>query len=564
MLRDLRVKNFALIDEVEINFTEGLNVLTGETGAGKSIIVGALEMLLGGRASTDVIRSDKSSAYIEAVFAPANIREVNKILSQSGIETEGEIILLTREIKLNGRNISRINGQLATLGMIRRICQYFVDIHGQHKHQSLLNAKLHLQLLDEYITGDIAEIKDKIKEYFTEINDIEADLNNKNIDEKEKSRRLDLLNHQIREIKEAGLKEGEYKDLKEKYNKLNNMEEIYKITGNIYEKINGENYNNISVLDIMGDLISELKTIKQYDSRIQDFFENLENIFYQLQDMAFEIKNYNQTLEYNREELVKIEERIDLINTLKRKYGDNVKEILDYLQELEQEVNELESRDKLIIKLKEKKEKLILKYEKQAQILSKIRKEQAKKLEKNIKNELKDLAMENTLFKIDFAEKNVSEDGTDKVEFLIRTNPGEDLKSLVNIASGGELSRIMLALKTIIAEIDKVDTLIFDEVDKGVGGKTAQKMAEKMVKISKKRQIICITHLPQIASMADNHIFISKKTEKGRTHTIINNLKKNEKKKELARMLGGVKMTDTTLKHAQEMLEMAEKQKNKF
>ena len=564
MLRDLRVKNFALINELEINFSQGLNVLTGETGAGKSIIIGALEMLLGARASSEVIRNEKESAYIEAIFVPLQIEKINKILLQSGIEPEDDIILLTREINLSGRNQSRINGQLATLGMVRKISQNFVDIHGQHKHQSLLNKQLHLQSLDNYINDNINNLKENIKTNFIKIKDIDNRLDNMGIDEKEKTRQLDLLNHQINEIENAELKTGEYANLKAEYNKLNNMEQIYTVTGSIHEKINGEDYNNTSVLDTLGNLMSELKGIKQYDSGLQNFYDNLENVFYQLQDLAFEINNYHQTLEYDQKSLVKIENRINLINDLKRKYGENISEILSYKDTLQKRVNELSSQDEIIKELNKKKKKFESDYYRLAKQLSNLRKKRAKELERSIINELKDLAMGNTLFKVKFKEKPASENGIDSVEFLIRPNPGEELKQLINVASGGELSRIMLALKTIIADIDKVDTLIFDEVDKGVGGKTAQKMAEKIVKISKKRQVICITHLPQIASMSDNHFFISKETIDSKTYTKINNLRRIDKKHELARMLGGVEMTETTIQHAEEMLKMAESMKEKL
>jgi len=564
MLRDLRVKNFALIEELEINFDDGLNVLSGETGTGKSIVIGALEMLLGARASSDVVRSDKKCAYIEAVFEPRQLEKINKIINQSGIETEESIILLSREIKLNGRNRCRINGQLATLGMIRKISQYFVDIHGQHQHQSLLDKKIHLQLLDDYICDDIGKLKNKIKSNYENIEEIENKLNNMEIDPKEKSRKLDLLNHQIKEIEQAKLKPGEYINLEKDYKKLNNMEQIYTVTGSIQERINGEDYNTSSILDIMGNLMSELENIKEYDSSLHNFYDDFENIFYQLQDLPYEINNYHQNLEYNQQKLIETEERINLINELKRKYGENIKEISAYKDKLQQKVDKLVSREEQIERLNKRKEKLSEEYYQQAEELTNIRTKRARELEKEIMYELRDLAMENTLFKIDFKEKSWSADGIDRIEFLIRPNPGEELKSLTDIASGGELSRIMLALKTIIADIDKVDTLIFDEVDKGVGGKTAQKMAEKMVKISRRRQVICITHLPQIASMSDNHFYISKETNGKKTQTKINNLQREGKKNELARMLGGVEITKATLKHAEEMLKMAESKKEQI
>lgn len=564
MLVDLRVKNFALIDELEINFKKGLNVLTGETGAGKSIIIGALDMLLGARASTDVIRKEKETAYIEAVYEPQELEKINQLLEQAGIEPDSEILLLSREIRLNKRNRSRINGQLATLRMIKNISKYLVDIHGQHEHQSLLDSSLHLQLLDDYIGEEIKELKGDVIDIYKEIRKIENKLSEMRVDESEKARQIDLLEFQIDEIEQAQLKPGELEELKNKYNKLSNMEEIFSVTGEIYNRLNGEDFNNQGLVDRFGHFMKEIESIKEYDNQLDNFYKQIQDIFYQLQDLGFQIRDYHEELEFNKAQLKKIEERLDLIHGLQKKYGETIEKIISYQQQLIKKKDKLVARDKLIEELNEKKQKLEEKYYDQADKLSSIRKDRAEEFEEQIMVEFDDLAMEDTIFEVKFKERKPARDGTDQIEFLISTNPGEELKPLVKIASGGELSRIMLALKTLIADIDMVDTLIFDEVDSGVGGKTAQKMAEKLTMISQRRQVICITHLPQIASMSDNHFFITKKTEAERTFTMIYSLDKKGQKEELARMLGGVKMTNTTLKHAEEMLKLAEDKKIKL
>ena len=564
MLLDLKVKNFALIEKLEINFKKGLNVLTGETGAGKSIIIGALEMLLGGRASREVIRNGKDKAYIEAVYEPEKLDLINNKLEEYGIEPDEDILLLSREIKRTGRNRSRINGQLATLSMVSNVSSYLVDIHGQHEHQSLLDVKLHLDFLDDFIGEKIISLKEKVTNKYNEIKNINKKLQEMEIDEGEKARELDLLEFQINEIENANLKTGEFKKLEKEYKKFSNAEAIFATTGMIYNDINGDDFNNNGILDKIGHFMTELDSLKEYDDKLDSFHSQMENIYYTLQDLGYEIREYNENLDFDKKRLKEIEDRLDTINNLKKKYGETIEEILEYNQKMKKRRNELVSQEDLINELKEKRKNIKAEYYNKAEELSKIRKNSAKNLEEKIKDELTDLAMEDVLFKVNFKEKDLAGDGIDDIEFMISPNPGEDLKPLAKIASGGELSRIMLAFKKIIAEIDKVDTLIFDEVDSGVGGKTAQKMAEKLAVIGSKRQVICITHLPQIASMSDNHFYINKTAENGKTYTNINKLNGEEKPKELARMLGGVKMTDTTLDHAEEMIKLAEKKKKEI
>ncbi|MFP4660874.1 MAG: DNA repair protein RecN [Halanaerobiales bacterium] len=565
MLVDFRVKNFALIDELEIHFTDGLNVMTGETGAGKSIIIGALEILLGARASTDLIRNGKDSAYIEAAFEPERIDAINSILIDAGIEPEANMVLLSREVRQNGNNRNRINGQLATAGMIKDISKYLVDIHGQHEHQRLLDHGSQLVVLDEFIAYEEYGLTKKIKEAYIEISEIERKLSEFNVEEAEKAREIDLLEFQIDEIAAAQLKENEIEDLDREFKIMANMEDIYAVIGELYNNINGEEFqDNSGLINQIGLFMKKLEDIKEYDEEINEFHDVMSDIFYQVEDLSFRLNNYHEKLEFDQEKLDKIENRLSHLANLQRKYGQTVEDIMNYQAEMEERLNNLLSQDKFINKLQERKDVLLEEYYDNANKLSKLRKNKALELEKIVSQELADLAMEKTKFKIQFSEKSPSINGIDRVDFLIAPNPGEDLKPLSRIASGGELSRIMLALKTIIAHIDEVDTLIFDEVDAGVGGKVAQMMAEKLAIIGKKRQVLCITHLPQIASMADNHFFITKEMEDERTYTNIYNLEINDRKEELARMLGGVELTDTTIKHAEEMLTLAEQKKEEL
>ncbi|QTL98507.1 DNA repair protein RecN [Iocasia frigidifontis] len=564
MLVDFRVKNYALIDELEIQFRDGLNVLTGETGAGKSIIIGALEILLGARASSDLIRTGQETAYIEAVFEPRKLKEINSYLMEVGIEPEEKMILLSREIRENGRNRNRINGQLATAGMIKEISRYLVDIHGQHEHQLILDSTSQLDLLDEFIVDKESKLKDMVAEKFARIKELRNKLLEIEIDETEKARQIDLLEFQISEIENAGLQEDEMEGLEKEYKILTNMEDIYTSVGSIYNAINGEDYNKHSTLEEIGFFMKEMENIKDYDSNLEEFYDIIKDIYYQLEELGFQLHNYYDSLEYDDHRLKIVESRISQITALQRKYGKTVSEILTYKDEIKQSLSDLKSQDLLIKKLRKELHEIEENYYETARKLSKIRQAKAVKLEEMISQELIDLAMKDTILKIKFKEKKLADNGIDRVEFMISTNRGEELKPLAKIASGGELSRIMLALKTIIAHIDQVDTLIFDEVDSGVGGKTAQMMAEKLALISQKRQVICITHLPQIASMADNHFFISKKTDVNHTYTDIYSLDQMGQKEELARMLGGVTLTDTTMKHAEEMLTLADDKKSKM
>ena len=562
MLSELSVKNFALIEKLNIEFKSGLTVFTGETGAGKSIILDALDILMGARAYTEIIRTNKKSAYIEALFHPNKKDEINQILKQNGIEAEDDMLLISREINQDGRNKGRINGQLVTVSLIQEIAPFLVDVHGQHEQQSLLNDDTHLMILDQYIKNDINDLKNEIKDDYKNINKLKSKLNSIDIDEQSRARKIDLYQFQIDEIKKADLKPNEDEELFKEYKKLSNLEDIYALLGEIDNLISSSDYNQEGMMDKIGHYMKSLEEYTDYDDKLNEFHQIIRDVYYMLEELGFDLNDYISNVEFDKNKLLQVEERLDLINKLKRKYGDSIEEIIEYKEDLEEKLNKLKNQTEYIEKLKQDLDKLHRKYDKKAKELSKIRKKYAQDFTQDIENELKDLAMKKAKLKVEFNNKKRSEDGIDDLVFLISTNPGEDLKPLSKIISGGELSRIMLAFKNIMADIDRVETIVFDEVDKGIGGKTAQKMAEKLYRISKKRQVICVSHLPQVASMGDNHYYINKSTgQDKKTVTNIKNLDQDDIIKELARMLGGVKLTNTTKSHAREMLEMAAEKK---
>lgn len=558
MLIDLQVKNFALINKVNINFKQGLNILSGETGAGKSIIIGALDLLLGARASTDVIRSGKKAAYISAFFQPDELKIINKILLEAGIEKEENGILIAREIRENGRNRTLINGQLATLKIVKKISRYLIDIHGQHEHQLLLDQGSHLMILDAFIGDEISDLKSEIKSLYQKITEVRKELSEIEIDDSERVRELDVINFQIDEIEAASLQEGEYDKLKEEYNSLAHAEDIHKISAEMINTLSGDDYNEEGIIDRLAVLKNKFAEIEDYNQNLKKLNKKFTNVYYALEEFIFDLRDFENSFAYDEERIAVLSDRLDLINTLLRKYGEDVETVLSYLEELYQKRDRLEHAEEKISSLSRKEKKLEKKLENKSAELSKIRKKFAEDLEIKLKHELKDLAMEDVRFKVDFNKKEISADGTDRIEFLISPNRGENLKSLAKIASGGELSRIMLSLKTITAALDQVDTLVFDEVDSGVGGKTAAKMAAKLNQIAKDRQIICITHLPQLASAANHHFLIKKEKGKNRTYTRIQSLNQKERVNEIARMIGGTTITDKTLAHAEEMLQLAD------
>lgn len=558
MLGDLQVKNFAIIEHLSLSFSEGLNILTGETGAGKSIIIGALEMLFGSRARTDIIKNGKEAAYIEASYfidLPAKLKD---ILKEAGVELDPEMLLLSREIRRNGRNRCRINGQLVPLKLIKEVAEFLVDIHGQHEHQNLLQNSYHIELLDELLPGETKDKLSEIEDVYFQLKEISEEKERLNQQASERARRLDIIEYQLDEIETANLKAGELEEIESKLKRLENIEDISATIYKAIDSISGDQHNQKALLDQLGTISSNLSKIVEFDDDIKELSELADQSFYSLQELNFQLQDYHDQIDYNKNELSELRERLDIINTMRRKYGETISEILSYKNNLIEEREELESIEDKLSSLEIKENKLKSEYESLDKEISKARKQQAQWLENEMIKELKDLAMKDARFEVEFQKAGITPKGRDKVKFLISTNLGGELKELSKIASGGEISRIMLAFKSIIAGYDKVRTIIFDEIETGVGGETARQVAARLYSISTDRQVISISHLPQIASLADRHFYIYKETEDQITKTKIDRLSEIERKEEIARMISGDKKTETSLKHASELIEDAE------
>lgn len=564
MLVELNIENFAVAEKLHINFSKGFNVLTGETGAGKSVIVDAIGMILGGRANKDLIRTGCDKAILEGLFYLEKSSEINKILDEYGIENEkNDYLLITREIYSTGRSISRINGRTVTLGMLNNVTKYLIDIHGQHEHQSLLNSENHIHIIDSFGDNNFRTLKEDIYIYYNELVFQRKKLKDLSMDEIEKDREIDLLKYQIEEIDNAKLSKEEEEEIAKEYDKLSNIKEIELNISEALNILQSKEYEGFSIIDAINKVISLIGGIKNFDIEIKKYYESFTNIGFELQDLSGDLRYYLDNIAVDEERLVFLEERLDTINKLKKKYGNNIDEIIAYRNGIYEKFQILLNNEKEISQIKNEIENIEKMLEVKCEELSNKRKEIASILEESLSGELKQLNMSNVLFKVSFKKYNhFTPEGFDNVEFLISTNPGEDLKPLSKIVSGGEMSRIMLAFKSILAEYDKIPCLIFDEIDTGISGRTAQVVGEKIVNISKEHQIICVSHLPQIAALADTHFSIYKNIHGSRTVTQIKKLSFEERIEELSRLLGGVNLTDTTKMHAKEMLDLATKIKN--
>lgn len=561
MLSELSIKNFAIIEALSISFEKGLTVLTGETGAGKSIIIDAIHLLIGGRGSSEFVRHGAEKAEIEGLYQLDHEKHPCFAKAQEfGIEIEEGMVVLRREISRTGKSVCRINGKLVTIATLREIGATLVDIHGQHEHQELMDETRHLPLLDQFgneeISASLVEYQAVFHRYEQTLKKLKALSEN----EQQTVHRLDLIQFQYEEIQKADLKLHEDEELSEEKQKLNNFEKIYESVQTGYSALKGEQKG----LDWVGLAMGALETASALDSAYKTLYESVANCYYMLEDAAGNLRSELDNLEYDPQRLSEIDDRLTEINQLKRKYGSTIEEIAEYAAKIEEEIETLQNKETHIEQLE--KELLSLKKDLslEAKQLTDIRKKWAEKLTKLIHKELKDLYMAKTLFEIRFKSCNTfAQSGMDAVEFYISTNPGEPLKPLSKIASGGELSRIMLALKSIFSKHQGVTSIIFDEVDTGVSGRVAQAIAEKIYKVSVDSQVLCISHLPQVAAMADTHLFISKVTKGGRTKTNVSPLNENEKIKEIGRMISGVEITDLTKKHAEELLfQAAENKRN--
>ena len=543
MLRELRIKNLAIIDDLRVRFDSGLNVLTGETGAGKSIIVDSLSLALGSRAQSDLIRSGEKEAVVQAYFEIEGANELPDI----GIDISDSLIL-RRSISATGKSRAYINDTMVSLQSLSEIGKSLVDIHGQHEHQSLLSVDKHRLFLDSY--GKLQEDRRKVESLYREVQALkkeEADLKQK---VKERTHRLDLLRFQINEIDSASLKVGEKEDLIEERAILSNLSRLIELTETAYSMIYS---SEGSCLERLSSVISKAREMSSIDHSASDILNVLESALPLIEDAAASLRGYKERYDIEPERLDKIEDRLELIKKFERKYGEGIDAIIKYKDEAEKELKNLELTDERLdsieAELKAKEEMLLS----VALSLSEKRKKIAKRVEELVKIELRELAFNNAEFIIDITHEDFSLHGLDKVEFLFSANPGEPPKPLVKIVSGGELSRVMLALKSILADFDSIPVLIFDEVDAGIGGKTAECVGKKLKKISDKHQVLCATHLPQIASKGDSHFRIEKVQKAERACVEVKKLKDKERLDELARMLSG-KITEVSLKHAQELL----------
>lgn len=558
MLLNLHVKNFAIIDEVDVYFGDNLNILTGETGAGKSIIIGSINVALGGKVAKDIIRNGADYALVELLFHVKE-KEILDAIDKLDIPVDEGQIIISRKI-MNGKSISKINGETVTTGVLREIAGLLIDIHGQHEHQSLLHKVKHLDIIDRYARDEIFEIKKQLEINYKEYSSVKNKLQSMNMDEDKRLREISFLEYEVNEIKAATLKKGEDDLLAIEYKRLSNAKTIAEGLNNVYDLMS---YNsNGSASDSIGRAVKILARLNDYDNGIGSFSNQMADIEALVNDFNRELADYITDLSNHEEDYNDVQQRLDLINHLKSKYGSSIQEVLDYCSENERKLEEYRNYEVTVTALVKQLEKLEQELSNQSYKLSKIRKDKSMELTKKMKEALIDLNFLDVKFEMTFSKiDHYSANGYDDVEFVISTNPGEALKPLSKVASGGELSRIMLAIKSVLADKDEIDTLIFDEIDVGVSGRTAQKVSEKLSMIAQSHQVICITHLPQIAAMADTHFIIEKTTDGITTKTMINKLDDKDSVGEIARILGGAIITDTVIQSAKEMKELAKSTK---
>ena len=551
MLQNLHVKNLALIDETEVEFGPGLNILSGETGAGKSIIIGSINLALGEKVQKEMLRDNGESALVELIFFVEDADTIEAIRALD-IEMEDDTVILSRKIT-GGRAIGRINGEAVSASKMKAVASLLIDIHGQHEHQSLLSKKKHLEILDTFAKESLGDKKEKLAQCYQEYRKLKDELEHANLDGEERARELSFLEYEVKEIEDAQLTVGEDEELEAVFRKYSNGKKIMDAVGAANAATSEDDE---SASERIGRALRELSSVSAYDERVKEMEEQLTEIDNLLSDFNHELASYLSDEEFDEETFYETEKRLDLINHLKSKYGNTIADILKYGEEKAERITVLNDYDAYLAGL----QKNVSEKEKQLEQLSRevsdIRKKESKKLTESIKNALLDLNFLDVQFMMEFEEIDYTANGIDDAQFLISTNPGEPVKPLGKVASGGELSRIMLAIKTVMAS-DKIGTLIFDEIDSGISGRTAQMVSEKMNALGRSHQIICITHLPQIAAMADSHFLIEKSVENQATVSKIHKLTDEESVEELARMLGGVEITDTVLENAREMKQMA-------
>lgn len=538
MVSTLHIKNIGIIEDLIIDFNEGFNVLTGETGAGKTLIIGALGIIAGGRFSKDMIRNGEKYSFVEAsIFCPESPEAI-----------DGNIIV-SREVYSNGRNSCKINGRLVTVNELKEFMAENINIHGQQDNQNLLNPAKHINYLDDFIGEDIATIKEKYAELYKRYNEINTELDKNYGDDKEKERRLDLLNYQLKEIENSNLKLGEDIKLQEEHNIMKNSEKLQKNLEIIDQSLNNQAIESVS------NSIRALEKISSCGDVYQDKLSELKNVYYEIQELARDISGMKEDIFFDEQERNNVEARLDEIFSLKRKYGNSIEEILAYKEKLEKEISEIENLDEINNKLKQEREIVKKQMVDLCTQMNVLRNKYAEVLSRKINNELKDLELNNAVLRVDvekLANDKFNLNGLDKVEFMICTNKGEEEKELSKIASGGEMSRIMLAIKTVLADVDKVLTLVFDEIDTGISGKAARAVGEKLKTISKNHQVMVVTHSASIAAKGEYNYFIKKEVKDDKTYTNIKLLSELETIREIARISSG-DITDISMAHAREL-----------
>mgnify|MGYP003255674129 FL=1 len=557
MLQYLHVKNLALIDEIEVEFGRGLNILTGETGAGKSIILGSVNLALGGRYTKDILRQGTRYGLVELTFSVESERQIRR-LKELDVYPEDGFVTLQRRL-MEGRSVSKINGETVQMATLKAVSAILIDIHGQHEHQSLLYKKNHLAIVDAFAGEETKKQKEKVAETWQQYKGKIRELSEAGTNGSERAKELAFLKFEVDEIVRAELKEHEDEELESCYRRMCNGKKIAQSVAECYQ-YTGEDGESAS--EKLGRALRTLSEAVDADEQLSQLYTQLADVDNLLNDFNHELAEYQKNCEFSDEEFYETEKRLNEINHLKTKYGNSYEEIMAYCKKQEERIGILENYDTYMQELEKSCEQLSQKYLELAGKLSALRQKKAKMLEKKIQKGLEDLNFEQVQFEIHFAEKKeYAKDGIDDVEFRISLNQGQPVKPLTEVASGGELSRIMLAIKAVMADKDEIETLIFDEIDVGISGRTAQKVSEKMALIGKEHQVICITHLAQIAAMADRHFLIEKKTEDAVTRTKIYPLNEENSVEELARILGGARITDTVVQSAREMKNLASQMK---
>ena len=560
MLQELAIKNFAIIDALTISFDGGMTVLTGETGAGKSIIIDAVGLLAGGRASSDLIRHGENKTVVQGLFEMPDTPYLFDLMNDYGITPDRDQVVLQRELSNNGKNVTRVNGTLVTVAVLREIASHLIDIHGQNEHQELMNPQKHLYLLDQFGDESLAALLHAYEEIYAEYQQIQTERSNLMLDEQQNIQRIDLLTFQINEIEQANLTDdNEEAALIEERNLLANYQRILQGLTTLYAVLQGDEGN---VIDQVGIGLEAIQRIESFGKNYQDLATNISESFYQLQDAAATIRNEMDEMSYDEGRLNEIELRLETLKQLKRKYGSTIKEIKAYYEAIVVELDMISNKESYLNQLQKRYDKAYVILIQVGADLTKKRREMGRKLEIEVQNQLKELYMDKATFQVVFKEQEaIRSNGLHDVEFYIAPNVGEPPKPLAKIASGGELSRMMLAMKTIFTQTQGITSIIFDEVDTGVSGRVAQAIANKIHVVSEHSQVLCITHLAQVAAISDQHFFIEKAVIEERTYTHVEKITGTKRTAEIARMLAGTEITDLSIAHAEELLNLAKKEK---